>query len=86
MSFTRALRAARRSVRAGVGTASHALDVALRAAIVEITREVLPERRLLAAARAVKHKMSNYGVKRTEHCSWPRPALLIGQAIWVGSN
>jgi hypothetical protein len=86
VSFTRALRAARRSVRSGVGTASHAVDLALQAAIAEITRELLPERRLRAAARVVKRKMSNYGVKRSEHRSWPRPTMPAGEAIRVLTN
>ena len=86
VSFTRALRAARRSVRAGVGTASAAVEAALQAAIVEITRELLPERRLRAAARVVKRKMSNYGVKRGEHRSWPRPEVPVGQGIRILTN
>jgi hypothetical protein len=86
VSFTRALRAARRSVRAGIGTASRAVDLALNVAIEEITFELLPERRLRAAARVVKRKMSNYGVKRAEHRSWPRPTLPVDQAIQVITN
>ena len=86
VSFTRALRAARRSVRAAVGTASAAVEAALHAAIVEITRELLPERRLRAAARVVKRKMSNYGVKRGEHCSWRRPEVPVGQGIRILTN
>jgi Insertion element 4 transposase N-terminal/Transposase DDE domain len=86
VSFTRSLRAARRSVRFGVGTASHAIDLALQAAITEITRELLPDRRLRAAARVVKRKMSNYGVKRAEHRSWPRPTMPVGQGVRVITN
>jgi hypothetical protein len=74
ISFTRTLHAARRSARAGLGTTSHALTVAFPATIAEICRQLLPQRRLRAAPRVVKRKMSNYGVKRTEHRSWPRPA------------
>ena len=51
--------------------------------IVEIAHELLPERRLHAAARVVKRKMSNYGVKRAEHRSWPRPTKRLGQGIRV---
>jgi hypothetical protein len=59
MSFTRALHAARRSARAGVGTASNAVDHELQAAIAEISSELLSERRLRAVGRVVKRKMSN---------------------------
>jgi hypothetical protein len=83
VSFTRSLHAARRSVRAGIGIAPKAVTAALRAAAVEVGHELLPERRLRAAARVVKRKMSNYGVKRPEHGSWPRPTLQPGQAVKI---
>jgi Insertion element 4 transposase N-terminal/Transposase DDE domain len=75
ISFTRTLHAARRSVRAGLGTTGHAFSVALPATIAEICRELVPRRRLRSAPRVVKRKMSNYGVKRSEHRYWPRPTL-----------
>jgi hypothetical protein len=81
VSFTRSLRAARRIVRAGVGTQTHAVDAALQAAVVEIGHELLPERRLRAAARVVKRKMSNFGVKRAKHRSWPKPTVPIGEGV-----
>ena len=83
VSFTRSLRAARRSVRAGIGTSALALTVALRMAIAEIRRELLPERRPRAAARVVKRKMSAYGVKRALHRAWPRPTLPVGRGVRV---
>jgi hypothetical protein len=83
VSFTRALHAARRSVRAGLGTATHTLAVALVATIAEICRELLPRRRLRAAARVVKRKMSNYGVKRPGHRNWPRPTRHAAAAVHV---
>ena len=73
VSFTRSLRAARRSVRAGVGTSTKAVRSELAAAVAEIGHELLPERRLRIAARVVKRKMSNYGVKRDEHRGWAPP-------------
>lgn len=48
----------------------------------EIGHELLPERRLRAAARVVKRKMSN-GVRRPEHACWPRPTLRPAQAVKV---
>jgi hypothetical protein len=73
VSFTRSLRAARRSVRAGVGTSNKAVRSELAAAVVEIADELLPDRRLRFAARVVKRKMSNYGVKRDVHRDWTPP-------------
>jgi hypothetical protein len=80
LSFTRSLRASRRSVRAGVGTSTNAVRQAIHAAAVEIGYELVPERRLRMAARVVKRKMSNYGVKRTEHRGavvLERPAITV---------
>ena len=83
VSFTRSLRAARRSVRAGIGTSARAIGETLRAVIVEIGRELLPERRLRAAGRVVKRKMSKFGVKRAVHRNWPRPTKRAGEGIRV---
>jgi hypothetical protein len=83
IGFTRTLHAARRSVRAGLGIAARALAVALPATIAEICHELLPPRRLRAAAHVVKRKMSNYGVKRAAHRNWPRPTRRPAQAIHV---
>jgi hypothetical protein len=85
VSFTRALHASRRSVRSGVGTATHDLAAALAPTLTEIASDLLPERRLRAAARVVKRKMSNYGVKRSEHRSWPRPTCPPADALRVFS-
>ena len=83
ISFTRALNAARRSIRAGLGASSGTLATALPATISEICRQLLPLRRLRAAPRAVKRKMSNYAAKRTAHRSWPQPARPPASAIRV---
>jgi hypothetical protein len=83
ISFTRSLRAARRSVRTQRGTAPLHLAGALVSAIKEICAELLPRRRLRAAARVVKRKMSNYGVKRAAHQAWPHPHLPVAEAIRI---
>jgi hypothetical protein len=83
ISFTRSMHAARRTIRAGLGTTSHAFTIALPATIAEICRELLPRRRLRAAPRVVKRKMSNYAVKRTHHRHWPRPTLTAADAIHI---
>lgn len=45
--------------------------------------ELLPARRMRAAPRVVKRKMSNYGVKRTEHRAWPQPSRPPENAVTV---
>jgi hypothetical protein len=45
--------------------------------------EVLPPRRLRANPRVVKRKMSNYSVKRAEHCRWPKPTRTPADAVRV---
>jgi hypothetical protein len=82
ISFTKALHAARRSVRAGLsGTAN--LSTALHRAITELLHPLLPKRRPRANARVVRRKMSNYNLKRATHRDWPTPTLPIGSAIRV---
>jgi hypothetical protein len=82
LSFTRALHAARRSVRTGV-SAGALLACALRRAIAEILAVLLPVRRLRANARVVKRKMSGFGVKRAAHRAWPGPSLPPAAAVRV---
>jgi len=83
ISFTRTLHAARRSVRAGLGADGPALAAALPSAIAEINDELVRSRRLRAAARVVKRKMSGYAVKRTDHRDWPQPTKTPAQAVRV---
>jgi hypothetical protein len=83
VSFTRTLRAARRSTRAGLGTNAVNLATAMTYTLTEVLHELLPVRRLRSAARVVKRKMSNYGVKRAEHQNWPRPTLGPRHAVRV---
>lgn len=47
---------------------------------------MLPARRRRAAARVVKRKMSNYGVKRATHHDWPQPARRPGDAVIILSS
>ncbi len=83
ISFTRTLHAARRSVRAGLGTAAPVLAAALPATVAEISVELVRPRRLRAAARVVKRKMSKYNVKRAEHLRWPQPTRTSAEAVRV---
>jgi hypothetical protein len=83
ISFTRTLRAARRSARAGIGTATTNLAIALAQAITEIVHELLPTRRLRTAPRVVKRKLSNYSVKHPQHRHWPQPTLAPAHTLHV---
>lgn len=83
ISFKGALAAARRSVRAGLGSAAATLAVARDAAVAEITRVLVRVRRLRAAPRVVKRKMSNYGVKCPGHALWAQPTYRPDQAVAV---
>lgn len=82
ISFTKAMHAARRSVRTGLTGAVH-LTTALRRATTELLHGLLPQRRLRANARVVRRKMSNYNVKRAIHRSWPSPTMPAGAAVRI---
>jgi hypothetical protein len=83
VSFTRSLRATRRSVRRGGGLPGANLASAVAQTVAEILHELLPRRRLRAQARVVRRKMSNFAVKRAEHRTRPRPTLPIHKAVRV---
>lgn len=82
ISFTKAMHAARRSIRTGI-TGAVSLASALRLATTELLHGLLPKRRLRANARVVRRKMSNYNVKRAQHRDRPAPALPIGTAVHI---
>jgi Insertion element 4 transposase N-terminal/Transposase DDE domain len=82
LSFTRALRATRRSVRAGLGVAKTAIHKACTVAATELLRELVPLR-LRSNPRVVKRKMSGYQVKRAHHRDWPQPTLTPEQAVQI---
>jgi hypothetical protein len=73
LSFTRATQAARRSVRAGIGTTSLAIGTSLKATLAEICRELVPLR-IRSNPRVIKRKMSKFPVKRAIHRG-PSPPL-----------
>lgn len=82
ISFTKAMHAARRSIRIGLTEAVN-LTMALHRATTELLQGLLPKRRLRANARVVRRKMSAYNVKRATHRSWPSPTMLPGAAIRI---
>lgn len=82
ISFTKAMHAARRSVRTGL-TGAVNLTMALHRATTELLHGLLPKRRLRANARVVRRKMSNYNLKRATHRSWPSPTMQPGAAIRI---
>ena len=79
LSFTRSMRAARRSVRRSVDDVAAGLSHATE----EILHELVPNRRLRANPRVVRRKMSNFAVKRPEHRCWPQPTMSIEDAIRI---
>ena len=79
ISFTRALHATGRSVRTGIHSAL-TLTQALARATTELLRGLLQPRRPRANPRAVRRKISSYGVKRAAHQHWPQPIQPIGTA------
>jgi hypothetical protein len=82
LSFTRALRAARRSVRRTGGDSS-GLAAGLAHATAEILHQLVPRRRLRSNPRVVRRKMSNFNVKRAEHRHWPQPTRTPAQAVRI---
>jgi hypothetical protein len=82
ISFTKAIHAARRSIRTGL-TDTVNLAQALRRATSELLHGLLPQRRLRANARVVRRKMSNYDLKRAPHRNWPTPTQPITSAIRI---
>ncbi len=83
IGFTRTLRAARRSIRAGIGTSAQGIAKAVKETVTEICSEFLPVRKLRAAARVVKRGVTHYPVKHSIHSNWPQPTLQIAAAISV---
>lgn len=81
VSFTRALRAARRSL----GRSADAAAAPLAHAIAEILHELLPQRRLRSNPRVVRRKMSKFSVRRAEHAAgcWPQPTRTTRQAVRI---
>ncbi|MHB1784495.1 MAG: IS4 family transposase, partial [Acidimicrobiales bacterium] len=79
LSFTRSMRAARRSVRRTVDDHTTGLSHAT----AEILHELLPHRRLRANPRVVRRKMSCDNLKRPEHRSWPQPTCTTDEAIRI---
>jgi len=76
MSFVAALRIARQSVAprgAFPPEDTTADDHVWRTALRRLTQRLNPARRLRAAPRVIKRKMSKWHVKRAHHATWPHP-------------
>src|SRR5450830_595476 len=67
LSFTRTLRAARRTIVSHPGFSPRTLADAYHQLAVELEHELLPARRHRTNPRVVRRKMSNFPVKRPEH-------------------
>jgi len=83
LSFTRTLRAARRSTRTQPGFPPLTITAAHEQAITEILAERLGPRRLRSNPRVIKRKMSNWPVKRPEHRDPPKPTKPPTDAITI---
>ncbi|MGK5447098.1 hypothetical protein [Streptomyces radiopugnans] len=47
---------------------------------------MLPPRRRRSNPRVVKRKMSNFGVKRAEHRTWPQPTRDPADAVTIAPH
>jgi hypothetical protein len=83
LSFTRRLRAARRSTRTQPGFSPLTLATGHEQALTEILAQRLGPRRLRTNPRVIKRKMSNWPVKRPDHRNWPRPTKPANDAITI---
>ncbi|MGA2014269.1 MAG: hypothetical protein ABSH51_27565 [Solirubrobacteraceae bacterium] len=83
LSFISSLRAARRTARTQPGLSPLTVATAHQQAITEILAQPLPQRRARRNPRVIKRKMSNSGVKRPEHRSWPQPATPAEDRITI---
>ena len=83
LSFTRTLRAARRTTPHTRAFPPEALTDAHQQATHELLYELLPERRLRTNPRVVKRKMSNYQLKRPEHRNPPKPTKTPQEATTI---
>ena len=73
VSFTHAIRVARRTTGSHPGFSPRALRNAHRQAKAELLHGLLPSRRLRTDPHVVKRKMSGCPVKRAEHRNPPKP-------------
>ena len=73
VSFTAALRIARRSIAQARDFPPQATDRSWRHAIVLLCRRLNPLRRHRSTPRLIKRKMPKWHVKRTRHADWPQP-------------
>jgi hypothetical protein len=67
----------------GQALARRRLVMAIRQAVAEALRHLLPPRRPRALPRVVKRKMSNVPLKRDLHRHWPQPTRSPGQAVVI---
>ncbi|MER7001288.1 hypothetical protein [Streptomyces sp. NPDC000410] len=83
LSFTTALRAARRTVTCTPGTFPDLLERAWRHFDTEVRERLLPPRRPRGRPRVVKRKTSNYKARTSRHRDWPQPTRPPHEAIVI---
>lgn len=74
VSFTAALRIARRSLSQARDFSPQSTDHGWRRAIALLAQRLNPTRRHRSNPRVIKRKMPKWHVKRTRHTDWPQPA------------
>ena len=85
LSFTRGLRAARRSARTQPGFSPLTIQTAHEHAVAENLANTLGPRRQRSNPRVIKRKMSNSPVKRPEHRNPPKPTKPTSDTITLAA-
>jgi hypothetical protein len=73
VSFVHALRILQDAIPEFETTATEQLPRLYQRLLADTADELLPARRERINPRVVKRKMSNFKLKRAEHCHWPQP-------------
>lgn len=81
VSFTRTIRVLTDATVEFQLAAPELLPELYRQLLRDITRELLPPRRLRSNPRVVKRKMSNFPLKREQHRRWPQPTRSFREAV-----
>jgi hypothetical protein len=81
VSFTRALRVLTDATVEFQLAAPELLPGLYRRLLQDLTRELLPPRRLRSNPRVVKRKMSNFPLKREQHRHWPQPTKPFRETV-----
>jgi hypothetical protein len=81
ISFTRTLRVLTDATVEFQIAAPEQLPGLYRRLLQDLTRELLPPRRLRSNPRVIKRKMSNWRLKRPRHRNWPQPTKPMSEVV-----